>query len=412
MGTSCSNSKAISEKYEEQLTNLKNQLTSANEKCDMLTSKIEEIEKNMNDNQNKKNQNINILLNSVINQNEDTLSKKKTDIFKDVNLIMKIDNIHLDKIFCLLRLKDKRIATGSADGSISVCSMDIENKKWNQDIFKENAHNGSVQYFCQLNDKRKSLVSCSNDATIKIWNVVYNSIELKKHLEGYHSSIIYQVILLSNNLFASCSKDCKIIIWEKEKPYRQHISLNDDDNDDGIYSIIESKKTNSLISSSGANYPCISFWDLNTFTYKTSIKNINYYCTSQTHMIELKNGTIVMNCSSDKKSIIFINPETYEIIKEIVEENFMLCHSSLCAIDNHSFVYIFSGNVIQISSTNYNIKFKGIFDNLNAGGFYGILPVKKGQYLITTTRGDFGLSVLEPCYREEEENEENNNLEE
>lgn len=101
-----------------------------------------------------------------------------------------------------MELKDKRIATCGRDNAISVCSLDYETKQWKQDIKKANAHSNDINSLCELNNNR--LVSCSQDKSIKIWNITQNDLNLLSTLTT-HTNNVYKVIPLTNNRFCSCS---------------------------------------------------------------------------------------------------------------------------------------------------------------------------------------------------------------
>ena len=47
-------------------------------------------------------------------------------------------------VYSLTETEDKRIASGSIDGSISISSYDVNKKNWNIDICKEKAHDDIV----------------------------------------------------------------------------------------------------------------------------------------------------------------------------------------------------------------------------------------------------------------------------
>ena len=82
-------------------------------------------------------------------------------------------------IYSPIELSDERIACGSYDGSIIVCSVNLITNQWKRDFKKEKAHNDSVISLCELNDNK--LVSASYECNINIWFILPNDLLLLKH---------------------------------------------------------------------------------------------------------------------------------------------------------------------------------------------------------------------------------------
>lgn len=86
---------------------------------------------------------------------------------KKIKPVLLIDNLTNDKVLSMVEIQDKRIAVGYEDGSISICSCNLEQKDWERDIYEEEAH-VTVKTLCSLNDNR--LLSCDSyhDCLIKV----------------------------------------------------------------------------------------------------------------------------------------------------------------------------------------------------------------------------------------------------
>ena len=69
-------------------------------------------------------------------------------------------------------------------------------------------HINNINSLINLNDE--TIVSCSSDKTIKIWDLIND--ECIKTLQG-HSQLIRNVIKLNDGSIASCSMDETIKIW-------------------------------------------------------------------------------------------------------------------------------------------------------------------------------------------------------
>ena len=324
----------------------------------------------------------------LINPIEDdnfNLFKNNPLSFKSLETILCIKHLHSQNdVWSPLELKDKRIATGGSDGSISICSIDYENKTYTVDIKHENAHFNSVISLCELDDGK--LVSASYDMTIKVWSINENNLELIKTIEGKNMiSPIWKVIKLTNNRFASCSTDGIIKVFNSET-YEKITSMKCSSS---VYSILQLTNKEILVSTCGNRV--LYFWDLTTYKRKASIKGINVVESS--HMIELQNGFLALSTYSENYPIIIVDPNNYEIVKEIKNMEFIKSNSSLCTYDDHSFIYAKGGFFVQFSSTDYEILYASKTEQ-NLDG-YGGITVANGKYLIIPNN-EQGVNILNP----------------
>ncbi|TNF46298.1 MAG: hypothetical protein EP305_11560 [Bacteroidetes bacterium] len=106
---------------------------------------------------------------------------------------------------------DDRLITGGKDALLK--SWDLENDTLLKSI---PAHNYVIYDILKLNDELWA--TCSRDKTIKIWDSgfekVIQRIELKS---GGHRHSVNALTFISSNEFASCSDDGKIIVWMLEQ---------------------------------------------------------------------------------------------------------------------------------------------------------------------------------------------------
>ena len=327
-----------------------------------------------------------------------------------------VEKIHTKDIYCIIELKDERIATCGDDHSISVVSLDYETKKWKQDIKKENAHDDYIYSLCELNNNR--LVSCSHDKTIKIWKITENDLNLLSTLTD-HSELVFKVIPLTNNRFSSCSQDKTVKIWNSESLYELITSLP---HDDFVFDVLQLKQKEILISCTvyvstrkqeNKDLPDISidFWNSENYKKLHSIKG---YLAGGPTIIELPNGLVAVPTTalvgdSGYLTILIIDPITYSIIKKIKLEEYTISKESdlfsFCVLNKHSFICINAkGDVVQIAiDDEFNILYKSKEDKEYIGdirsskyGLYGPLSVKGGEYLISP--GRCGLKVFKVYY--------------
>ena len=112
-------------------------------------------------------------------------------------------------------------------------------------------------------------------------------------------------------------------------------------------------------------------------------------------MIELQNNNIAVSSNSKNSPIFIINCVYYDILKVIEMEEFITSSSSLCVLDEFSFIYVFEGNLLQISTKDFSIIYKkkgGKF----SGYWGGMIPFKEGFYLVI--ENEYDLSFVKPYY--------------
>ena len=118
----------------------------------------------------------------------------------------KIKNIktikgHSDYFNSLLLLNDGRIVSCSNDKTIKVWNIyDISND--NQcDIVISDPHNDNINSLCLL--AHGNIVSCSEDKSIKIWKINKDTYECLLQINNAHNDSINKVVTLIDNQFAS-----------------------------------------------------------------------------------------------------------------------------------------------------------------------------------------------------------------
>ena len=140
--------------------------------------------------------------------------------------------IHTNSVLCLTILNDGRLVSGSSDNSII-----IYNKETYQPNIIIQEHDDAINYLIQL--KNGILASCSNDKTIKLFNIKENEYELIQTL-NLHYRWVNKILELSNNYLVSGSYDETIIFYIKEDiKYKKDYSISASD---FVCDIIETKR--------------------------------------------------------------------------------------------------------------------------------------------------------------------------
>ena len=282
--------------------------------------------------------------------------------------------------------EDKRIASGSGEGSISISSYDVERKIWKREIHKK-AHDNSVNSLCTLNNNR--LLSGSDDYSIKVWSISDVDLTLIKEIKE-HTNFVCKVIPLSKERFASCSNDGTVKVWKDDNTYECLSTLRPDD---WVSSILQLRGKEVLVSCGYKSSTGVSFWNLNNYTKLHTIKG--YGVALSTHMIELSDGNIALSANDEPYPIVIIDSSSYQVVTVIQLKEYITWCSSLCVFDEHSFIYVYKGTFLQISNEDGEILFKSKGGNFK-GCFGGILPLKGGKYCAIESYGS--ISIINPCY--------------
>ena len=115
-------------------------------------------------------------------------------------------------------------------------------------------------------------------------------------------------------------------------------------------------------------------------------------------MIELPNGLVAISDSVSPHPILIVDPITYSIVKEIKDKEYITGCSSLCVLDQYSFIYVYYGKVVQIAIGNdYKVLFRTKGEQ-QLCGWGGLVSVRGGEYLIVQDSAGTGFKVIKPSY--------------
>ena len=140
----------------------------------------------------------------------DEIEEEKKEEIKRIQQVIESEELDTGEygfVRSLTVTEDKRIASGGADGDISVSSYDLEKKKWKREIHKEKAHICFVYSLCPLNGNRLLSGGGYYDNSIKVWSLSDVELTLIKEIKAIneYTDDVLKVIPLSKERFASCS---------------------------------------------------------------------------------------------------------------------------------------------------------------------------------------------------------------
>ena len=307
---------------------------------------------------------------------------------KSFNNEIRIEHIHSRNWgFSPIILSDDRVvATTGNDGTgISICTINYETKTWEQSIKKETAHTGRIRSFLELSNN--ILLSCSEDCLLKLWRLSDNDITEFKSIKAHDNEITKLISLdASCTQFASSSVDKTIVVWNGLTPFNRVAVLRCEA---AVNNMLYVRSTNSLIAS--CHEHSLEFWDVRTRTRTQSIRGV-FTTYSINSMIELPHKRVALSTNNSDNAIVIVDASKCVVVKEITLKGFITHCSSLCLVDDSSFVYVYDGRVVQIAIKDFSIIYKTTTEKA-LNGFYGILSAEKGKYMLISNNTN-GINVV------------------
>jgi len=208
-------------------------------------------------------------------------------------------NYQRDYLLCLSILNDGRLISGSENNSII-----IYNTITYQPDLIINEHKGPV--FCITQLYSGILATCSEDKTMKLFNIKGNNYNIIQTLNE-HTGSVNLVKEIENKYLVSCSSDKSIIFYLKDNDkYKKYYQIS---TNDACYCISQIKGNEICYSEYNDK---IYFFDIIERKIKLSISNISKSYYSPFIMIS---KDLLFISGFNKISIININ--YYELIREI-----------------------------------------------------------------------------------------------
>ena len=225
------------------------------------------------------------------------MEKEKVN-FEEVKCIKTI-TVHDFPINALLLLKDKRVASCSADKTIR--KFNPSNDYHCDQVIER--HSESINSICQLDDG--TIVSCSDDKSIMIGDYTINNA---------HDYCIYQVITLPNNRIALFSYDKTIKIWKSNPPYSDIPIKVLEGHSSYVKSLLYIKERDVMLSGSWDMTLCL--WNMSTYQCITVIEGVDCRFTNSLYQID-KDRVIV----GGDKSFSIVNIDKCVIENRIKDES-------------------------------------------------------------------------------------------
>ena len=245
---------------------------------------------------------------------------------EDIKCIKTITD-HTDKVYSLLLLKNKRIASCSLDNTIRI--YDPSNDYHCAQMLKR--HIRGITLICTLDDG--TIVSCSNDKSIMIGNYP---------IKNAHDEVISKVISLPNNRIASCSDshDNTIKIWKSDPPYTDTPIKILEGHNHFVWSLLYIKERDIMIS--GSYYiSLLLLWNMSAYQCETVIKGVE--CAWSNSLYQIDKDRVIVGAWN---TFSIVNMDKCIIEKTVIEKSLgnVLCflklrdkNNILCGCSNRTF---------------------------------------------------------------------------
>ena len=305
-------------------------------------------------------------------------SEQKNKILEPIISINQIN--YLDDINVIAELSSTTLITGSNNGIISALRLDYKTRKFSIFCQKKNAHDDTITSFGVLN--KTNILSGSCDTTIKQWELDSQQLTLIHVYKG-HTDYVRKILILDTNIFASCSRDGNIYIWNSNKG-RTVANLQEQGD---ICSIIQLQHSK-LIVSSCLTQRSISFWNIGLQQQMYRMKNI--YTFSPNGMIQLENQNIAIASYDSPYNLKIVDPLRYAVIYEI-NNPCMTSNVTLTIRDKGKFFYFSGKMLLEISENNYEILAQ---HTMKASKGEGLLWTSNKNYLLMPNNNR-GINVVQ-----------------
>ena len=363
--------------YLKQIIELKNEIIKLQKELLEKDKIINELEKKLQTKQKEKN-------NNSTNNNTPNITPNPIITPGDINIlekeaIFKIDDLK-NYYYTIYILQDGRIAAGGYSTSIII---------YNKETFKSEMtikeHSGScIRYLTQL--KNGNLVSLGDDAYINIYCLLDNFKYLVLQKIKSHSSTVYKLREFENERFMTCSSDCTIKFFFKNKnEYIEDYTFKDD-----IYinNILRTKEGEIVYAGYQSSTSFIRFYDLKSRKKINSANVTQFYNGLSDFLYMLSKIYLLVGTTS---SILIFDINQHRQIKEIKLDNsdyitsfLKIDESTLLSVDNN-------GKIRQWIINDDNLILECVKEKAHEGFIYMIRRNQDG--LLITCSSDNSIKV-------------------
>ena len=200
-------------------------------------------------------------------------------------------NAHNSSIWCMIKLSNENIVTGSSDKLIKI--FDIVNQS-SEPIVKLRGHRGTI--FCIGEIEKNKIISGSEDRTIKIWDL--NTKKCILSLNDPNGSKINSLYVLKDYRFVLTGGDDNLIkIWNIYSDYIPNVLIG---HECTIWCLTSISDDDSIIAS-GSSDNTIKIWDLLTLKCLFTLEGHENTISS----LKILNNDLLVSSSWDQTAKIW-----------------------------------------------------------------------------------------------------------
>lgn len=208
---------------------------------------------------------------------------------------------HNNSVNTLCSLKDGRLVSGSDDDKIIVYSLEKFESEMTLVGHSSNIHSVSL-----LNNG--SLISASSDTKIKIWEISELKYKCTHTLKGHIRGVL-KAMQLTRGRIGSCSDDKTIKIWD-DTTYECIKTLHG--HTDYVWSFIELKNHNFIVSANGESDNTVRFWNNKTYHLEKVIESVK--CCNNNSLVEIASQKILVG---GRSRVVVIDSGSCEVCNVI-----------------------------------------------------------------------------------------------
>lgn len=232
-----------------------------------------------------------------------------------------------------ITLLDNNVIAFACSHSIQVYSL----PKFKRLVkIKYNVDNNILYLTHKDND---TLIAADESFNIQVWKINDNKSILIKSFQA-HFNIILKLLVLHNNTLITCSIDQNIKIWDDEYKCIKEIYLNE-----VINNIYHLSKGDLLVFLGNG---LLKIYDFNDYNKVREINNV--YCIGNDNVTEFADNKIIVY----GHSLLIVNLNTMQIETTILTRNHIF---SLCVLNERNVLLgLDKGDILLFRTKNYKIK--------------------------------------------------------
>ena len=219
------------------------------------------------------------------------------------------------------------------------------------------------------------LASCSDDNTIKIYNILGNEYKVTQTLNE-HKDYVIEIIELKNKKLVSCSFDKKIIFYDKSKnEYQKEYSFTTNGKNGPI---IQTKENEICFCDSESKERNIYFFDINKKIIINKINSINISNYASDCLLMISKDLLLI---TGYNTMSIINVYSYNLIRKVDESGSEHIRNACLLNKNMILTEDENKRIIQCEIEDDNLKLISKKENAHKDEIYTLSKIGSNLFL-------------------------------